>query len=68
MNRTKEQRNAATQLWEKLEVVLVAEDEKPTTFDFKMPKTLAELMARKKAAQEKRKAKRSTNHLAAGAA
>jgi IS30 family transposase len=68
MSRTTEQRNAATQLWEKLEVVLVAEDEKPTNFDFKMPKTLAELMARKKAAQEKRKAKRSTNHLAAGAA
>jgi hypothetical protein len=61
MNRTPEQRNAATQLWEKLEVALVSETERPTNFDFKMPKTLAELMARKQAAQEKRKTKRSSN-------
>ena len=59
MNRTSEQRNAASQLWEELEVVLVSEAEKPTgTFD--MPKTYAELLARKQAAQEKRKTKRTS--------
>ena len=59
MNRTPEQRNAAAQLWEELEVVLVNEAERPTD-TFNMPKTYAELLARKQAAQEKRKTKRST--------
>ena len=59
MNRTPEQRNAAAQLWEELEVVLVNEAEKPTS-TFNMPKTYAELLARKQAAQEKRNTKRST--------
>jgi hypothetical protein len=57
MNRTSEQRNAASQLWEELEVVLVSEAEKPTD-TFNVPKTYAELLARKQAAQEKRKTKR----------
>jgi transposase len=61
MNRTPEQRNAASQLWEELEVVLVSEAEKPTD-TFKMPKTYAELLARKQAAQEKRKTRRGPGH------
>ena len=59
MSRTPEQRNAASQLWEELEVVLLSETEKPTS-TFNMPKTYAELLARKQAAQEKRKTKRTS--------
>ena len=59
MNRTPEQRNAASQLWEELEVVLLSETEKPTS-TFNVPKTYAELLARKQAAQEKRKTKRTS--------
>ena len=59
MSRTPEQRNAASQLWEELETVLLSEADKPTS-TFNMPKTYAELLARKQAAQEKRKTKRAS--------
>ena len=59
MNRTPEQRNAASQLWEELETVLLSEADKPTS-TFNVPKTYAELLARKQAAQEKRKTKRTS--------
>ena len=59
MSRTPEQRNAASQLWEELETVLLSEADKPTS-TFNMPKTYAELLARKQAAQEKRKTKRTS--------